>query len=52
MAASGALYDALEAELAELIYDIRWAEASDLARLIKRRERMEAALALARGEQS
>jgi len=47
--AAPALLDALEAELADLNEDIRWAEDSDLDRLIKRRERMEAAIAKVRG---
>ena len=50
MAASPALYDALEAELADLEEDRRWAETPDLARIIARCERIERVLALARGE--
>ena len=42
------LLEALKAELVDLEQDIRWAESSsDLANLIKRRERLEAAIAKA-----
>ncbi len=51
-ASAPAMKAALEAELADLNEDIRWAEGSDMVRFIARRERMEAALALARGERS
>lgn len=50
IAASPALYDALEAELYDLEEDRRWAETPDLARIIARCERIERALAQARGE--
>lgn len=45
IAASNDMLAALEAELADLEQDIRWAESSsDLARLIERRERLEAVI--------
>lgn len=47
MGASQALYDALAAELADLMIDRSWAETSDLDRLIQRCERIERALAQA-----
>lgn len=50
ISAAPELYEALEAEFADLEQDIRWAMDSDLDALIKRRERAEAALAKARGE--
>lgn len=50
IAAAPELLEALEAELADLNEDIRWAEGSDMARFIARRERLEAAIAKATGQ--